>query len=562
MQPSVPLASTPSGKGDTLFQLVHHHHRALVTGLLLLGVLLRLFHYVDNRSFWIDELYLNGSIIKMSLSQLLTQPMDYEQKAPLGYLVLVKLAVTLFGSGERALRLVSLLSSLGTLWFFVPVARYFLQPWTVLVAVGVLALGEPFLYHATEAKQYSTELFAAVLALYLAFRFEHARRPASLLLWGLSGGALVWFSYSSIFVLAAIALVRSARHLLARNWPLFFRQALAFGLWLGSFALVYFFFLRKYVDSGWLKNFFDVMYGAYMPLPPTSRQDLTWLAYTQYMLLERNLGLLLKFGALRDYTPLQTLLRLPLLPLFLEAVGALTLLRRQPHRFGLLVLPIGLTLVASSLRIYPFYERFILFLSPCFLLLIAYGAERVVVLVPAPARERVALLLLLLLLLPPSWNALQFSVNPNLLYKKEYNREALLYVNERYQPGDAVYVYWNMNHVYKYYKPAYHLQYEALGREDLRHRTAGKAAYYQQIQAQLGRLPGKKRLWLIYNPDLRNNIGDYPGRTPKWYYEQSFSPGAALEAQLTRRGAMPIDSFNRHSIAVKLYTLPQPQSTQ
>lgn len=556
MLPTLPLTAAISHKRKTFFQLINYHHRALTIGLLLLGVLLRLFHYLDNRSFWIDELYLNSSIIKMSMGQLLTQPMDYEQKAPLGYLVLVKSAVSLFGSGERALRLVSLLCGLGTLWVFVPVARYFLQPWTALAALGVLALGEPFLYHSTEAKQYSTELFAAVLALYLALTFQHARRPASLVLWGLSGGALVWFSYSSIFVLASIAIIISAKNLLAKNWKLFFYQAFSFGMWLVSFSLVYYFFLRKYVDSGWLKNFFDVMYGAYLPLPPTSLKDIHWLAYTQYMLLERDLGMLFKFGALRDYTPLQTLLRLPLVPLLLELVGGLVLLRRRPYWFGLLVLPIALVLVASSLRIYPFHERFILFLAPFYLLLIAYGAERLVALVPTVAREQVAALLLVLLLLPPSWNALQFSFKPSLLYKKEYNREAMLYVNERYQPGDAVYVYWSMNHAYKYYKPAYQLKYEALGREDLRQRATDEAAYYQQIQAQLGSLAGKKRLWLIYNPELRNNIGDYPNQTPKWYHKPNFSPGAALEAQMTRRGAVLTNSFNRHSIAVRLYRLP------
>lgn len=266
--------------------------------------------------------------------------------------------------------------------------------------------------------------------------------------------------------------------------------------------------------------------------------------------------MLFKFGALRDYTPLQTLLRLPLVPLLLELVGGLVLLRRRPYWFGLLVLPIALVLVASSLRIYPFHERFILFLAPFYLLLIAYGAERLVALVPTVAREQVAALLLVLLLLPPSWNALQFSFKPSLLYKKEYNREAMLYVNERYQPGDAVYVYWSMNHAYKYYKPAYQLKYEALGREDLRQRTADEAAYYQQIQAQLGPLVGKKRLWLIYNPELRNNIGDYPNQTPKWYHKPNFSPGAALEAQMMRRGAVLTNSFNRHSIAVRLYRLP------
>jgi len=524
--------------------------------LIALGLGLRIFHFVDNRSFWIDELYLNGNLIRMSFWELATQPLAYQQKAPLGYLGLVKLAVWLFGPGERALRLVSLLSGGLALGLFVPVARRFLQPWTAVLAVGILALGEPFIYHAVEAKQYSTELCAAVVAWWLVLRFYRAQTSRDLLLWGLGGGLLLWFSYSAIFLLAGFALILSVHHLRTQGWLGFGRRLIPFTVWLVSFGLIHYFFLRHYQDTGWLRNFFAVVYKAYMPLPPASGDDLVWFAYTHYMLLERPLGLLLKFGNLEQYSPLQTLLRLPLLPLLLEAVGLVALLRRQSFAFSLLLTPVLLTLIASGLQLYPFYERFILFLAPSLILLIAYGAETVVAWLGPTYYHLAAGVLAALLLLVPLWNATQFTLDPAKFYKKEYNREAALFVHEHYQPGDVVYFYWNMRHVHEYYHPAYALRYEAVGGADLRHIAANAQAYHQALVRDLGDLQGKKRLWVIHNPRLRNNIGDYPNQAPAWYHAVHFSPSAALAQTATAVGAIPLDSFQRRSIDVRLYQLP------
>jgi hypothetical protein len=61
------------------------------------GVLLRLFHYFYNRSLWMDEIYLSSSFLHFNYTELATTVLDHDQKAPLGFLWLVKLAVDLFG---------------------------------------------------------------------------------------------------------------------------------------------------------------------------------------------------------------------------------------------------------------------------------------------------------------------------------------------------------------------------------------------------------------------------------------------------------------------------------
>lgn len=159
----------------------------LATGLLLLvGIALRLFHYFYNRSLWTDEIYLNAGIVDLSFQELLQgKPLPYLQKAPLGYLLSSHLFVVLFGNTERALRLFSLLTGIGSLLLLVPVARYFLRPFGALVALALLALATPLIYHAVEAKPYDTDLFVTLLLLWLYGRYRDATRLPDLLRWGL-----------------------------------------------------------------------------------------------------------------------------------------------------------------------------------------------------------------------------------------------------------------------------------------------------------------------------------------------------------------------------------------
>jgi hypothetical protein len=63
------------------------------------------------------------------------------------------------------------------------------------------------------------------------------------------------------------------------------------------------------------------------------------------------------------------------LPLALAAVGGVSLARRSPSAFLLLVLPILLAMAASAMKRYPLHGRLILELVPAFFLLIAEGTE-------------------------------------------------------------------------------------------------------------------------------------------------------------------------------------------
>lgn len=545
-RPPVSVASRPAAAPGARTQ------RYLLYALLALGTGLRLYHFVTNRSFFIDELLLNGNIIKLNFRELVTGPFAYEQKAPLGYLWAARLGVVLFGSHERALRLFPLLCGLGALFGFVPIARHFLRPWGVVLAVGIVALSYPVVYHSVEAKQYSTELFATILALGCYLRFKDQTSVAAMLAWGVAGGLLVWFSFPVIFVLAGVGGAVCLPALWHRDWRRLARFLLPGALWLLSFGLLYYFFVGKYHDSGWLTDFFRVKYDAYLPLGHPGAA-VKWLLIKTYSFLFHPLGMQLDLGAGHNYHGLRRVLELGWVAVPLIVVGALGLLRRQKTTLLLLGLPVVLALAASALGQYPFYQRFTLFLVPLVVLMLAYGAQQVCAL-PLLGR-RFAYGLLALVLAPGLINSARQALDTRTFYNREYYREVFLYINDHFREGDTVYVYWNMRMGYDYYKPAYGLRYTAVEGRYTKQQSTSQADYLAHLLPDFASLKGKKRVWLVYDVNNWDPIGTYVNQ-PAWYHDSAYPPGQLLNKYFAGRGKQ-VDHYQEKFWATTLYELPR-----
>ncbi|MDF7813862.1 glycosyltransferase family 39 protein [Hymenobacter sp. YC55] len=504
---------------------------ALATGLLLLvGIGLRLFHYFYNRSLWTDEIYLNAGIVDLSFQELLQgKPLPYLQKAPLGYLLSSHLFVVLFGNSELALRLFSLLTGIASLFLLVPVTRYFLRPFGALVALALLALATPLIYHAVEAKPYGTDLMVTLLLLWLYGRYRYATSWADLLRWGLGGSLAVWFSYPSIFVLAGMALVVGGEYLLKRQGSALRRVSLPFSMWLVSFALSYFLYAKPGSEAGWLVFFF-YKYDGYVPLQPVA--GAVWLLKKAVVFFHTPLGLtwwdeLVENAYLRRFVQ-----RMTLVPVLLAGAGMLYFWRADKRYLVLLAGSLLLVVAASALHRYPFYERMVVFLAPFVILLLAAGSEYL--------RHKSTFLryagygLTVLLLAGALKNAVAQTLSPYLLsgYKMSYYRDALQFVRQHYRAGDGVYVYWNAAAGYTFYKAADALPFSAVVDPDRRYELDNYPAYFARVDADLYSAPNPKRVWVIYS-GVDMNQGDYGGQ-PAWYYQgHDFREGYGVE-QLTK----------------------------
>ncbi|GAB2712306.1 hypothetical protein GCM10011495_06360 [Hymenobacter frigidus] len=501
-----------------------------------IGVFFRVFHFFHNRSLFIDELFLDINLIKLSFWELVAGAFMYEQKAPIGYLWVVKLCVLLLGKQEEALRLFSLLCGIGALGYFVPVARFFMKSWGVVVAVAIMALSAPCIYHASEAKQYSTELFAAVLALLFYTRYSAARHVGSFVVWGLLGALLLAFSFSVIFVLVGMAFVVCINLALKKQWNRLLLALVAFSIWAVGFALQYYFFISKYPESAWLVYFFKKENDAFMPISGSVLLTLKWLAGKFYFLFLDPLGLLLnldgRLQALGD-TNWKFFYKMGWFPAGITLWGLLVMLKKQQLMFALLLLPVVMALAASAINAYPFFERFTLVFAPGFILIAAYGLEKILLFYGD--KIRVVLPALLLLLLPSLVNSVRQVITPSLLMNTEFNREVMLFVNENYREGDVVYVFWNMRQAYEFYKESYNLKYTAIEGSKVKNTARNKEEYLRRLQPDFAQFRGKKRLWFIYNDINRDAIGDFVGQ-PRWYHRKEFVPSTFMESYFARLG--------------------------
>lgn len=523
----------------------------LMWTIICLGIFLRIFHFFDNRSLWTDEVFLAGSLIRMDFMELATQPLEYQQKAPIGFLWMTKLAVHLFGNGEMALRLFSLICGVASLLVFLPVSRYFLRPPGALIAMCILAFAPPLIYHSVEAKQYSTELLATTIALFLFLKFHKKSDFLSLTLWGAAGAAILWFSFSSIFILAGIAFGLSLYFLAKKNFKHFFRSLLPFSMWLASFVVHYFIFLEGKPESAWLVAWFEVR-GGFMPLPPTSLADFKWFLHLLYDIQRYPLGL-----SWTDLTHenqlIRVLIRMPIIPILSLAVGFVVLFRKNKKLFLILTFPILLTLFASAIKAYPLYERLMVFLAPLLILFIAYGCNR---LLERFSTRKWKYLLPLLLLAGPVWSSTSQFVNSDKFgdYKRSKQRSAFLYVNEHFREGDVVYVNWNSIHTYRFYKDSYALKFNAIEGKDPRFISENYAEYFQHLKPDIETLDGKNRVWLIYHKRVWLNIGDYDGQ-PEWYFKRNVAGGGSLLHEKFLELGKETDTYQNAEFNVSLLDL-------
>jgi hypothetical protein len=444
--------------------------------LCVLGAALRLWQYGVGASLWADEANMALNIVDRPVGRLLG-PLDFRQMAPPGWLLLVKAAVALFGEGEHALRLVPLLGSLVTLPLCWHVARQILPPGVGrTLALGLVAIGGPFVFFAAQLKPYATDVPVALglLALALAVRRDGPGGGRMLGL-GVAGTIAPWFSYPAILVDAglftALGLSAIAERDRERLRPLL-PVAIA---WAASIAATVAWARATvtpddalYMQRFWVRSL--------MPWPPQSLRDLVWPV--------SRLTTVYAGGGLRYPAPGVFLV--------LAVLGAWACWRRARDLAWLLLGPIVATFGAAALRVYPFAPRLVLFLFPAFLLLTAAGVEAVGGFsrggrwgraggrraVGVAALACAALAAIGLVRDPPP-------------YAPEPLKPALVGMREAWRPGDRVYVYYGAEKAFVYYArrygfepSSYHLG--SCAREDPR-----------RYLRELDRFRGAPRVWLV-----------------------------------------------------------------
>jgi hypothetical protein len=400
-----------------------------LVALVLLGTALRLVALLSDRCLWIDEAMLALNLVARGPAELL-QPLDYNQGAPVGFLLLSKAALATFGASEWALRLVPFAASCAGLVGFAWLARRLLPAGGALLALALFALSPHLISYAAECKQYASDasiaigLFACALGL-----LEGNGGRGRYALFALAGAAAVWFSHPAAFVLAGLGSALLLKELVARDRSKFTATALVVGAWLVSFGACYVLCLKQlsandYLTGYWADHFVPRSVGA-----------ASWLADHLIALFEVPGG----FGG-------------PAVPLagfaaLLALVGLVEFARENRWLALALAGPVLFLLFAAALQKYPFGGRLALFVVPCAVLLAARGAWALYE--AARATNRFAAVGVLALLLGAgAWQAAEALRRPA---RSEQLAPVLERVRAELRPGDRVYVYYSSVPAFLFY---------------------------------------------------------------------------------------------------------------
>jgi 4-amino-4-deoxy-L-arabinose transferase-like glycosyltransferase len=446
----------------------------LLVALVALGTGLRLAALGADRCLWIDEAMLALNLVARSPAELL-RPLDYNQGAPVGFLLLSKAAIAAFGSAEWALRLVPCVASVCGLFGFAWLARRLLPSGGALLATALFALSPHLISYAGECKQYASDASIAIGLLACAVPLLDGRGGrAGYAAFGASGAVAVWFSHPAAFVLAGLGSALLLKELVARDRAKLVSTALVVGAWLVSFAACYFLCLKQlsaneYLTGYWADHFVPRTLGA-----------ASWLADHLVALFELPGG----FGG-------------PAIPLagfaaLLALVGLVEFGRENRWLAGALVGPVAFLLCAAALKKYPFGGRLALFVVPFAVLLAARGAW---VLNEAlrPANRFAAVALVVLLVGSSAWQSAEELRRPT---RSEQLAPVLHRVRAEMNPSDRAYVYYGAVPAFRFYTREHALPASAveLGTQ-CRESSSG---YRDQVAGLRG------RTWVIFSHPHRD----------------------------------------------------------
>ena len=311
---------------------------------LVLGALARVRQWAGGRSLWLDEVLVADNLVHRGFARLVSEPLAHSQAAPVVWLWLERLAVDLFGTGERALRLVPMLAGIGVMVLTLQLARLVLPRVLVPVPVLLVALQPSLIYYSNEVKQYSTDTLVVLVIMLLAFKVP-VRTDDGKRLRTFAGFAVfaVWASHAAVFVLAGISVVFVLRPLVAGDLRRTLRVGLVLTPWLASLLVAYVTVLRPVTQNQGLAEYWQYSF-------PKGALDLpAWLVRRWYDLAA---------------APLRMTDSLRLLGLALLGFGFYRLCTHAGRSTALLWSAVPLALVAAALSAYPFAGRLALWLVP------------------------------------------------------------------------------------------------------------------------------------------------------------------------------------------------------
>ena len=392
--------------------------------IVLMGIITSIKMNFVGRSLWFDEAALAYSFCKRGFFDLTADSLDLVQSAPVGWLYIEKLFVTIFGVSDFNMRILSIVFYVLLLAAIYYIMRVILKTYYKLPAVAFAATLPLILQYSNVFKPYIADTFFCLLAIIIYDLY--VRDKINIYILSVIWVVLIWCSSPVCFVIGGLLLTEFIFGVFNKDKTKIIRSVIGGVIVLVGFALCYFYWLRK-VDNGMFgwwgnKNF---------PLIPTSLDDLRLLK----QLTEEMFSQFFRWEWLI------------LVLLIIAAVYAI-------YKKNRIVIGIYLSgfvgLFASFIGMYPINKRIWLFIYPLIIIAVFYLIDGIVGL----SDKRIYKLLCGAFVIAMSIlnSGIYYYWNDDNVYWREYEVKAELeYLDEVIDEGDKVYVLASAKPMFLFY---------------------------------------------------------------------------------------------------------------
>ncbi len=327
-------------------------HNRLTRGFVALGLALRTWHYAVNHTIWYDEAVLLANILTKGYGELLG-PLNHAVAAPPIFLWGLKLLSDICGDEPYCWRFVPFACSCGTLLLTVPLVRKALSPPTAVIAVALVAVSDNHIGLSYSIKPYAGDALLTTALLYFYFATQGWTATRRLAVLAAVIPPILCTSYPAAFIIGGLllALLPFAYCERLRGLGTWVFAALAA---LITFAVLYFGPIKNQRVEGLLNEWGPKFpkFQAPMTLPWWVIENTTTVFQFCFNPVGFYFCLIAPFGLFAAWRTGRRDLAI------------------------LLVTPFLLSIVAASLKGYPFgFNRLMFFIAPCCLLLGGLGMD-------------------------------------------------------------------------------------------------------------------------------------------------------------------------------------------
>lgn len=387
--------------------------------IITIGICLRVYYYLQNRSLWIDECFFAFSIFDNDLFNNL-QLQKYNQLSPFGFIFIEKLIISLFGHSEYALRFFPLICGIASILLFYKLLKRFYSGIALIVPLSLFSFSSQLIYYSSEAKQYSGDVLITIILILLGLKLESnniSSKLKKIIL--ISAPFYIFFSLTSIFTLSAITIYFLLQYFLLKKRRLVKENIIFSAGWISSLI---FYFIYNY---------------------DTQVRNTTLHKFWHYGFVSEKISAIkiledaFSYISFRDFS----------FDLTIFTIGIISILIRKKLLGLYLITPIILLTTCSFLKLYPAAQRLILFIIPIVFFTIGECVDFITSSKKLPIRVWGIALVWIFLILQLDTNLGEL----NKSMKKEDIKYCLKYINKNKKPNDIIYLQYFSQYCFRYY---------------------------------------------------------------------------------------------------------------